>query len=60
VIKVSDHIVDMGLEGGQAGGQIVNQGTPEQVVKSGKGHTAAFLKDEMAFTRKVQGKQIKN
>ncbi len=56
VIKVSDHIVDMGLEGGQAGGQIVNQGTPEQVVKSGKGHTAAFLKVEMAFTRKVQGR----
>jgi excinuclease ABC subunit A len=47
VIKVADHIIDMGPEGGIGGGQIVAQGTPEQIVKSGKGHTALYLKDEL-------------
>jgi excinuclease ABC subunit A len=54
VIKVADHIIDMGLEGGQKGGQIVNQGTPEEIVARGKGHTAPFLKDELAFFKKTR------
>jgi excinuclease ABC subunit A len=54
VIKVADHIIDMGLEGGQKGGQIVNQGTPEEIVSRGKGHTAPFLKDELAFFKKTR------
>jgi excinuclease ABC subunit A len=52
VIKVADHIIDMGLEGGLGGGQIVAQGTPEQIVKSGKGHTAIYLKEELEFAKK--------
>ena len=47
VIKVSDHVIDMGYEGGNAGGTIINKGTPEQIVKSGIGYTAEFLKLEM-------------
>ena len=45
VIKSADYLIDMGPEGGRGGGQLVVCGTPEQVVKSGKGYTAEFLKD---------------
>ncbi len=54
VIKVSDHIVDMGPEGGQAGGIIIAEGTPEEVVASKKGYTSEFLKDEIEFSLRVQ------
>ena len=47
VIKVADYIIDMGPEGGRGGGTVVATGTPEQVVKQGKGYTAKFLKDEL-------------
>ena len=47
VIKLADHIIDMGPEGGQAGGTVVVTGTPETVASSGKGITAAFLKKEI-------------
>lgn len=44
VIKVADHIIDLGPESGEAGGQIIAQGTPEQVAKHAKSHTGRFLK----------------
>ncbi len=47
VIKVSDYIVDMGPEGGNAGGQLLISGTPEQVAKSKNSHTGRFLKKEL-------------
>lgn len=47
VIKLADHIIDMGPEGGKNGGQVVAQGTPEQIVKKNKGYTASFLKREL-------------
>ncbi len=47
VIKVADHIIDMGPEGGRGGGMIVAAGTPEEIVKQGKGYTAQFLKSEL-------------
>lgn len=47
VIKVADHIIDMGPDGGDAGGQIVAQGTPEEVVKMEESVTGRFLKDEL-------------
>ena len=47
IIKVSDHIVDLGPEGGQAGGYIVAQGTPEKVALVKESHTALFLKEEL-------------
>jgi excinuclease ABC subunit A len=43
VIKVADHIIDLGPEGGGKGGQIVCEGTPEQVILSKKGYTSEFL-----------------
>jgi excinuclease ABC subunit A len=47
VIKVSDHIIDVGPEGGQKGGNIIAEGTPEQVAKVKGSHTAKFLKEEL-------------
>ncbi|RRD80872.1 excinuclease ABC subunit UvrA [Alloprevotella sp. OH1205_COT-284] len=47
VIKVADHLIDMGPEGGRGGGIVVAEGTPEEVAASGKGHTARFLKEEL-------------
>ncbi|NRA92312.1 MAG: excinuclease ABC subunit UvrA, partial [Psychroserpens sp.] len=47
VIKMCDHIIDIGYEGGQGGGQIVAQGTPEQIIKDKKSYTAKFLKKEL-------------
>ncbi len=44
VIKSADHIIDMGPEGGDNGGQVIAEGTPEHVVKSSDSHTATFLK----------------
>lgn len=45
VIKSADFIIDMGPEGGNEGGKIVNKGTPEEIVKSGIGYTAEYLKE---------------
>ena len=47
VIKVADHIIDMGPEGGAAGGEIIVQGSPEEVIKNKVSHTAKYLRDEM-------------
>ncbi|TAF56780.1 MAG: excinuclease ABC subunit UvrA [Sphingobacteriia bacterium] len=47
VVKMADHIIDLGPEGGDGGGQILFEGTPEQMVKTHKGHTAQFLRLEM-------------
>ncbi len=48
IIKVSDHIIDLGPEGGDLGGEIVVEGTPEKVAKSKKGYTGRFLKEELS------------
>ena len=45
VIKSADHLIDLGPEGGDAGGRIVAKGTPEQVAKSRKSITAKFLRN---------------
>lgn len=44
VIKSADHIIDMGPEGGAAGGQVIAEGTPEQVAKNTKSYTGQYLK----------------
>ena len=44
VIKVADHIIDLGLEGGDNGGTIVISGTPEKVAKNEESHTGRFLR----------------
>src|SRR5699024_3024683 len=45
VIKNADHIIDVGPEGGFAGGQIVATGTPEEIAKIEESHTGRYLKD---------------
>ncbi len=49
VIKVADHIIDLGPEGGKGGGQLLCAGTPEEVVKNRKSYTARYLKKELAL-----------
>jgi len=48
IIKMADHIIDLGPEGGNKGGYIVTEGTPEEVANMTKGDTAKFLAEEMA------------
>ena len=48
VIRQADHIIDMGPEGGQQGGQVLATGTPEQVARSKKGFTPRFLREELS------------
>ena len=47
VIKLADHIIDVGMEGGKGGGQILVTGTPEKVAKHKESYTAKFLKKEL-------------
>ena len=47
VIKMADWIIDLGPEGGRSGGEIIAEGTPEEVAANGEGHTAQFLKKEL-------------
>jgi excinuclease ABC subunit A len=47
VIKVADHIIDIGPEGGKNGGQILCSGTPEEIIKNKRSFTAKFLKEEL-------------
>jgi excinuclease ABC subunit A len=47
VIKVADHIIDIGPEGGRGGGFVVATGTPEQIVKNKKSVTGKYLADEL-------------
>ncbi|MCD6065434.1 MAG: uvrA2 [Bacteroidetes bacterium] len=49
IIKVADHIIDVGLEGGQRGGTILCEGTPEEIVKNKISYTAKFLKKELGI-----------
>ena len=44
VIKTADHVIDLGPEGGHAGGEIVATGTPEEIVRCKASHTGRFLK----------------
>ena len=47
VIKMVDHIIDIGYEGGKNGGEVIVEGTPEEVIKHKKSYTAQFLKKEL-------------
>ena len=44
LIKTADHIIDLGPEGGERGGEIIATGTPEQICKNEQSHTGRFLK----------------
>ena len=44
LIKTADHIIDLGPEGGEKGGEVIAIGTPEQIIKNDKSYTGKFLK----------------
>jgi excinuclease ABC subunit A len=47
VIKVADHVIDLGPEGGDNGGELLVAGTPEEICKNKRSHTAFYLKKEL-------------
>jgi len=49
VIKCADHIIDIGPEGGKAGGYIVCEGTPERVASCPESYTGQFLKEKLSI-----------
>ena len=57
-LKMMDYIIDIGYEGGRGGGMIVAKGTPEEVAKDKKSHTARFLKKELENTKQKIAKAV--
>ena len=53
VVKSADWVIDLGPDGGRAGGEIVFCGTPEQLAAQGRGFTGRFLREELEATRRV-------
>ena len=47
VIKQVDHIIDIGPEGGKNGGELIDSGSPKEIIKSNKGYTAKYLSNEI-------------
>jgi excinuclease ABC subunit A len=47
IVKVADWVIDLGPEGGDGGGRLVTEGTPEQLAKTASSHTGKFLKDHL-------------
>jgi excinuclease ABC subunit A len=50
VLKTADYIIDLGPEGGQRGGKVVAQGTPEEVARNKKSYTGQFLRHELGMS----------
>ncbi len=53
VIKLADHLIDVGPEGGDAGGEIIFEGTPEEIIQQEDSYTGQYLKSEMKRLQKV-------
>ena len=49
MIKSADYVIDLGLEGGAKGGNLVAQGTPEELIKHSESYTAQFLANSLWF-----------
>jgi len=47
LVKCADHIIDLGLEGGENGGYLIAEGTPEEVAKNKKSYTSPYLKEKL-------------
>jgi excinuclease ABC subunit A len=54
VIKMADYIIDLGPEGGDAGGEVIATGPPEKIIKNTKSYTAQYLKEKLN-TKKKKG-----
>jgi excinuclease ABC subunit A len=59
VIKTADWVIDMGPEGGSGGGQVVAEGTPEQVAVAPGSHTGVFLRTVLSAPRRSTGRARK-
>ena len=57
VMKVADHIIDIGPEGGEAGGQIIAEGTPEEIALVKSSYTGKFLAEEFSNNKKTSRKK---
>lgn len=55
MIKTADHIIDLGPEGGNAGGQVVATGTPEQIAEVKESYTGQYLKKVLASSQMIAG-----
>jgi excinuclease ABC subunit A len=60
IIKIADHIIDLGPEGGEAGGEILFEGTPEKLLEIKRSFTAEFLKSELKPVKKLKGSAYQN
>ncbi|MFM7106603.1 MAG: excinuclease ABC subunit UvrA, partial [Flavobacteriales bacterium] len=60
IMKVSDHIIDIGPEGGEAGGQIIAEGTPEEIALMKESYTGKFLAEEFNSKKKTPLKKRKS
>jgi len=52
VIKMADYIIDLGPEGGDAGGEVIAKGTPEKIIQNKKSYTAGYLKEKLKAEKK--------
>ncbi len=57
VIKTADWVIDLGPEGGDGGGEIVAQGTPEEVAKAKASHTGRFLREVLGRGGVARGRR---
>ena len=51
IIKVSDYIIDLGPEGGENGGRILTEGSPEMIINNKQSYTSMFLKKELSLNK---------
>jgi excinuclease ABC subunit A len=49
LIKCADYIIDLGLEGGKKGGQLIFEGTPEELIKNNESYTSESLKEKLTL-----------
>jgi excinuclease ABC subunit A len=54
IIKIADHIIDLGPEGGGGGGNILFEGTPENLENNKESFTAIYLKEELTKYRRIK------
>lgn len=59
IIKVADHIIDLGMEGGERGGELIVEGTPEEIIKNKNSFTAHYLKLELEEQEKISAEKQK-
>jgi excinuclease ABC subunit A len=59
VIKMADYIIDLGPEGGDAGGEVVATGSPEDIIENRKSYTAKYLRDKLRVDKKSKKAKAK-